>query len=153
MQTINLLTPLANITKSVTIQGPGANLLTVRRDDVGANTEFRVFNIPLGVANGVAISGMTISGGRATGSFGGGIYSQSYLALTNVHLTGNQAAGGGGVSLGRADGVFTGCTFSSNTAVTDGGGIFYQGDDRTLRLINCRLAATGRLMRTAVLML
>ena len=64
-QTINLQTALADITKSVTIQGPGANLLTVRRDEFGATTDFRVFNIPGGVASGVAISGMTISSGTA----------------------------------------------------------------------------------------
>ena len=135
-QTINLLTVLPDIIKSVTIQGPGANLLTVRRD-FNAATNFRVFNIPVGVANGVAISGMTVTGGNAgSGLFGGGINSQSNLTLTNVHVTGNQANDGGGVSVSFAAGVFTGCTFSGNTSSAQGGGIDYQGNGNTLRLLN-----------------
>ena len=140
-QTINLLTALPVITKSVTIQGPGANLLTVRRD-YNAATDFTIFNIASGVANGVAISGMTFSNGRDMGGpgqdgFGGGIDSQSALTLTNVHVTGNQAVSGGGIALGFAGGVFTGCTFSGNTSTADGGGINYQGDGgHTLRLVS-----------------
>jgi CSLREA domain-containing protein len=133
-QTINLLSALPDITKSITIQGPGANLLTVQRDfNVAAS--FRIINIASGVANGVAISGMTISNGRAAGGFGGGINCQSNLTLTNVDVAGNQAISGGGVSLALADGVFTGCTFRGNRAIGSGSGIFYEGDNgHTLRL-------------------
>ena len=146
-QTINLLTVLSNITKSVTIQGPGANLLNVRRDYNAAS--FTIFNIASGVTNGVAISGMTISNGRDVGGagqdgFGGGIDSTSNLTLTNVYVTGNQAVGGGGVALGFADGVFTGCTFSGNTATLNGGGINYEGDGgHTLRLINSTVSGNS----------
>lgn len=140
-QTINLQSVLPDITKSVTIQGPGANLLTVRRA-LNAATDFRIFNIPPGVTDGVAISGMTISGGRAPGSFGGGILSGSILTLTNVHVTGNQANGGGGVTLGPADGVFAGCTFSGNTSAF-GGGINYQGDGHTLRLVSSTISGNS----------
>ena len=142
-QTINLLTALPDITKSVTIQGTGANLLTVRRD-FNAATDFRIFNIAFGVTNGVAISGMTIAGGRAPGNFGGGILSQSNLTLTNVHVTGNQANSSGGVSLVFADGVFTGCTFSGNTATSFGGGIKYQGDGgHTLRVVSSTVSGNS----------
>ncbi|MDQ3087063.1 MAG: CSLREA domain-containing protein [Acidobacteriota bacterium] len=57
-QTINLLTALPDITSSVTINGAGANLLTVRREP--AVGDFRIFNIAGGITDGVAISGMTI---------------------------------------------------------------------------------------------
>jgi CSLREA domain-containing protein len=137
-QTINLLTALPNIDNSITVQGKGANLLTVRRD-YNAATDFRIFNIPSGVANGVAISGMTIAGGRAIGLTGGGIRSFSNLTLTGVHVTGNQACVGGGVGLAQADGTFTGCTFSGNQvdAGCPGGGIYYGGDGgHTLRVVN-----------------
>ncbi len=111
-QTINLLTALPDVDNSVMIKGLGANLLTVRRA-FNAATNFRIFNIPQGVSNNVAISGMTISNGRNS-DFGGGILSLSNLTLTNVHLSGNQS--GGGVGLGFADGVFTGCTRQLRTA-------------------------------------
>ncbi len=111
----------------MTLNGPGANLLTVRRPDSVAN--FRIFNIPGGITGGVAISGMTITGGRVPGDFGGGIYSRSNLTLTNVHLTGNNAATGGGIYLENA------ATFnlirsvvSSNTADQDGGGMELRGN-------------------------
>jgi CSLREA domain-containing protein len=139
-QTINLLTALPDITESMTIQGLGANLLTVRRD-YNAATSFRIFNIAFAISNGVSISGMTITGGNSSGDFGGGIYSQSNLVLTGVHVTGNTSgSSGAGVMLAFADGVFTNCTFSNNRATgaaSAGGGIFFQGDgDHTLRLIS-----------------
>ncbi len=139
---INLLTALPNINDSVTITGPGANVLTVRRDSAAPN--FRIFFIPIALANGVTISGITITGGLDSGGNGGGIQSFSNLTLTNVHLTGNQAVSGGGVSLISADGVFTGCTFSGNTAVSDGGGVFYRGNGgRTLRLVNSTISGNN----------
>jgi len=135
VQTINLATALPDITGSLTINGPGANLLTVQRA-FNAATEFRIFTIPAGIPQ-VAISGITISNGNAaSGGFGGGIFSQSNLLLTQVHLTGNQAGSGGGVALAFADGVFTGCTFSGNSS-DFGGGIDYQGNaGKILRLVN-----------------
>ena len=143
-QIINLLSALPQITGSVTINGTGAHLLTVRRD-YNATTDFRIFNIAGGVANGVAISGMTITGGNAGNAgnvdFGGGILSLSALTLTNVHVTGNQAPQAGGVALRSADGNFTGSTFSGNVASFTGGGIFYQGDgNRTLRMVDCTVS-------------
>ncbi len=69
-QTINLLTALPDITRSITIQGTGANLLTVRRD-FNAATEFRIFTILGSITNGVAISGMTITGGNLSFSGAG----------------------------------------------------------------------------------
>lgn len=136
-QTINLNTALPAIGSSITIDGPGANLLTVRRDP-NAATNFRIFSISSLVTNGVAISDMTITGGNDP--FGGGILSGTYLMLTNVHVTGNTSSVGGGVALGSAsgsaNGVFTGCTFSGNTA-NQGGGIEYQGRNGSiLRLVN-----------------
>ncbi len=137
-QTINLQTVLPDITDALTINGTGANLLTVRRSDAAAN--FRIFRIASGITSGIAISGMTISNGRAaTDNNGGGIYSSSNLTLTNVHLSGNQADNGGGISLFSADGIFTGCTFSGNTATSsngEGGGIEYSGGtEHILRLV------------------
>lgn len=115
------------------------------RRDYNATTDFSIFNIPSGVTNGVAISGMTISNGRDVGgagqdSFGGGIDSASRLILTNVHLTGNQATNGGGVSLFNADGIFTGCTFSANSATVGFGGILFDSVGNTLRIVSSTIS-------------
>ena len=141
-QTINLLTVLPDITKSVTVQGPGASLLTVRRSFAPATADFRIFTIPFGVSY-VGFSGMTISNGKTTDG-GGGIESLSNLILTNVRVTGNQTRGfsrGGAVELLFADGVFTGCTFDGNTSESEAAGIYHQGDDgHTLRVVSSTIS-------------
>jgi CSLREA domain-containing protein len=126
-QFIDLTTALPVITRSISIQGPGAQLLTVRRAFTAAS-EFRVFDIPGGVTNGVAISGMTISNGRTT-NFGGGILSRSPLTLSGVHITGNTATLGGGVFLGDTGGVIAASTLSGNVSTGDGGGLFFEGNN------------------------
>jgi hypothetical protein len=140
-QTITLTSGELLIDKSLNIIGTGANLLTVRRALNATN--FRIFDIPGGVTSGVALGGMTITGGDA-GSMdvGGGIHSLSNLTLTGVHVTGNQAGAGGGVDMDDGNGVFAGCTFSYNSAINggNGGAIFYQASGRTLRIINSTLS-------------
>ena len=141
-QTITLLTALPFITSSLTMQGTGANLLTVRRAPNAA--EFSIFTIVGGIAGGATMSGITITGGNAGSSgYGGGIDSQSNLTLTGVHVTGNSAEGGGGVSLSVADGTFTGCTFSGNTA-SQSGAINFQGNGgRILRVTNSTVSGNS----------
>jgi CSLREA domain-containing protein len=134
-QTINLGTALPNITTSLNINGPGANLVTVRRNSLGS---FRIFNIP-GSGLTITISGLTITNGQTDvqDDIGGGIFSLSNLTLTNCAIVNNQSGNGGGVVLGLADGSFSGCTFSGNKSGAQGGGIFYEGDGgHTLRIIN-----------------
>ena len=133
--TINLTGALPDITRSLTITGPGAKLLTVRRN---TNSEYRIFTIPNGGLN-IVMSGLTITNGVQNGvggSIGGGIFSSSPLRLTDCVIAGNQALFGGGVVL-NADGVFTGCTFSGNTSFNTAGGISFGGG--TLRLSNCTI--------------
>src|SRR5262245_6943601 len=65
---INLTRALPNPTRSVSIEGPGANLLTVRRDTGG---NYRIFTVMAGVT--VGISGLTIANGSSSSSDGGGI--------------------------------------------------------------------------------
>lgn len=136
-QTINLLTALPDINRSITIQGTGANLLTVRRD-FNAATEFRIFTILGSITNGVAISGMTITGGNLSQVGAGGIDSESHLTLTQVHLTRNKIvgqSGAGGLRLRFADGLITNCTFSDNEAF-QGGGLFFEAPGKILRVSN-----------------
>ncbi|HEX4946308.1 MAG TPA: choice-of-anchor Q domain-containing protein [Blastocatellia bacterium] len=135
--TITLTTGELVITEALTINGPGANLLTI-----SGNNASRVFYVSWNVA--VTITGLTLTRGNGEGAndagSGGSIYSRGALTLTNCHITGNTANfTGGGVALQNAEGIFTGCTFSNNTAGSEGGGIFYQGGDNTLTLVNCTI--------------
>jgi hypothetical protein len=98
-----------------TITGPGANLLSVS----GQNAS-RVFLVD---ANATAsISGVTITGGQAGGSAGGGLYNAGTLDLTACTVSGNSAAGGAGLYNKGTLGL-TACTVSGNSAGGAGGGL------------------------------
>src|SRR5262249_3717329 len=85
--TIGLTTGQLNITDDLTIDGPGADELTV-----SGNHASRVFSISGGAT--VTFTGLTISDGRAVGSpgSGGGIENNgSTLTLAHVVLSNNEA--------------------------------------------------------------
>src|SRR5438876_6440587 len=84
--TINLTGPLPGLTKSVSIKGPGADQLTIRRDTGG---NYRVF-VVTPASTTVSLSGMTIANGFADGD-GGRIFNQGTLTLTNSVISGNSA--------------------------------------------------------------
>jgi hypothetical protein len=109
---------------SITIFGPGANLLTI----TGSGAR-RIFTISSNSV--VSISGMTLTGGNGSGSVasgnGGAIYNTSDLTLNNVVVSGSATSGGG-----QGGGIFhtlRGLTLnnsvvSGNTTTLRGGGIY-----------------------------
>lgn len=153
--TIDLKSALPLLGGVLEIRGPGAEGLKVRRSIAPGTPEFRVFELDR-KAN-VAISGLTVSNGLATGLFddgGGGIWSRAGTTLTlrSVLVSNNQAEGdGGGVrapfsgTLTVSDSTFSGnsasgggaidgggtvlnSTFSGNSAQPGGGGALNSGD-------------------------
>jgi hypothetical protein len=112
-QTIQLTSGELAITKSLTIQGPGAGLLAIS----GGNT-WRVFEVS-GTGTNVTLSGLTITQGNSYysnyGWLGGGILNEYYSTLT-----------------------VSGCTISNNWAETDGGGV--SNWEATLKVINSTLS-------------
>jgi hypothetical protein len=87
--TITLTTGELAISKDLTIDSPGASVITV-----SGNHASRVFDIAATYT--VNISGLTIIDGevlRATAK-GGGILNAGTLTVTNSTLSGNSAAGG-----------------------------------------------------------
>ncbi|MEO5720504.1 MAG: choice-of-anchor Q domain-containing protein [Chthoniobacterales bacterium] len=113
---INLSAALPDITESVSIAGPGPNLVTVRRNTAGT---YRIFNVTAGPTS---ISGLTISNGVAT--TGGGINkTSSALTITNCVFLGNVAQNGGGIYNGGGTLNVTNCAFTNNGADATGGGI------------------------------
>jgi hypothetical protein len=128
--TITLTSDTLVLTKDVTIQGPGASQLTVRRDPSAA--PFSVFGVYTNVT--VTIAALTITGGEAnTANFGGGISSSGggNLTVSDAVITNNSAVSGGGVgALGvyAVNGTIGTLTVRrtsiiNNTASTHGGGI------------------------------
>ncbi len=122
------------INKNLTIKGPGANLLTVQRGAAAAN--FRIFNVS---GNFIAtISGLTIANGNVSGgSFGGGIYNNATLSITNAAISGNAADfGGGGIRNGGTL-TITNSAISGNSANLGGAGITNSG---TVSITNSTLS-------------
>ena len=128
-QTITLQTGQLVLTDraTITITGPGADLLTVNGDG-----KSRVFELDGGSA---AISGLTVAGGAADQA--GGVYDKGgTLTLTDCILTGNSATNafsgdGGGLYINGGSAALTGCSISGNTAA-NGGGLFLNGGSATL---------------------
>jgi hypothetical protein len=88
--TVALTSGEMSITDAVTIGGPGASQLTV-----SGNHLSRVFRMS-GSTTNVALSGLTIADGLATGrtALGGGIFNDGgRLTLTAMTFTNNQAVG------------------------------------------------------------
>ncbi|MES2657167.1 MAG: choice-of-anchor Q domain-containing protein [Verrucomicrobiota bacterium] len=130
------------IAKNLTITGPGAGSLTVKRTNYGVT----IFNISSGI---VGISGLTLSGGGGAsggaihmtggtvtiasttlsengGDIGGAIHvSGGTLAVTDSTLSNNQAGNSGGAIAVVLGGTLTvkRCTISDNRAYKAGGGI------------------------------
>ena len=130
------------VSKSLTIEGPTANALTL-----SGNNSSRIFNIS-GSGTVVTLSSLTISNGRTSEANGAGILINSGTTVTvlNCTISGNTAnagtspRGGGVYNAGRAN--LINCTLANNTARTgggtsQGGGLYNAG---TANLTNCTIS-------------
>ena len=99
-----------DITDDLTINGPGADKLTVSGNNIS-----RVFKVESGET--VRISGLTIAGGNAGTGNGGGIDNFGTLTVSDSVFSGNSATNGGGLA-NESGGTATvsGSTFTGNSA-------------------------------------
>jgi hypothetical protein len=107
-----------DLAHNISIEGPGADLLTISGLGYSADYPFRVFTVLQGAT--VSISGLTITNGYAPydgysedANLGGGIANFGTLTLSNSTVTGNRVD-----SCWNPNGCF------DVTAPTSGGGIF-----------------------------
>jgi hypothetical protein len=117
--TINLTGALPELTQSINIVGPGADLVTVRRDTGG---RYRIFEVAAGTL--VNIYGLTIAHGADLLSQpgGAGIYNQGTLTVAYATITENSATSSGGAGIynqGRMTVIHS--TISANRLFTGGG--------------------------------
>jgi hypothetical protein len=118
--TIKLTTGELPVAANVKILGPGSAVL-----GVDGNRTSRVIDINAPFATRVSISGLTISGGSATGE-GGGILTSNgnhSLALNNVVLSGNTSTiAGGGLRTRNAKSVtISNSSIVGNASIIGGG--------------------------------
>jgi hypothetical protein len=147
-KTIDLTAALPDITHNITIQGPGANQLTVQRASGGNYSIFRVTaaNSFFFFNPNVTISGLTISKGAATN--GGGIYNSGNLVLSNVVIIGNTATNGGGIyNTTNPNSFFNTTSLTLNNCViqdnraTNGGGLYNDANANNNFFFNTTAAA------------
>jgi len=135
-QVINLTAALPAIAGDLTISGPGAQLLNVRRDTGG---DYIILTVGSGAV--ASLSGLTISNGKnSTGA--GGILSNGTLTVTASTLSGNHSDFGGGAITSHGPLTISASTLSDNSAESgtpgDGfGGALVTLADATLR--NCTI--------------
>jgi CSLREA domain-containing protein len=125
--TVALGSPLPVVIESLTINGPGANVLTV-----SGQSNYVVFVASGGIT--LTISGMTISDGNNSSGSGGGIINPatSTLNLSDSVVAFNQAGtNGGGIANGGTL-VVNNVTFKGNSAGSGGGAIFQAGGTMTV---------------------
>jgi hypothetical protein len=138
--TVTLTSGELVINKNLTIQGPGAGVLTITSEPY-TNELFqqengsRIFEVD-GANTTVTVSGLTISAGGGTAyggefgqpydGYGGAILNFGTLTVSACDLVGNSADYGGAIAnFGRT--AVTGCTLSNNFAYYEGGGIYNAG--------------------------
>ncbi|MGE0132868.1 MAG: choice-of-anchor Q domain-containing protein [Blastocatellales bacterium] len=163
------------INKNLSLQGPGASLLSVSGD--GASRVFTIGNS----ATNVVISGLTITDGNAND--GGGIQNNGVLSVLDCYISGNQAGGNGGggilnngvltvnqstivdnfstftgggiCQISRGSMTVLNSTINGNFANQDGGGVTNQGAGgaATFNCTNCTISGntTGTLGGSGVL--
>lgn len=145
-QTITLTLGALTITRSITILGSGANLLTIGAGSGSTPPTGRVFLISA-AGSRVKLSGMSVFGGGFqppnSSERGGGILNESgTVYLTNLHIYTNAASVGGGIYNSGTMHVLD-STIAGNLALeqTEGGGGI--GNGGTLTLTNTTVSGNG----------
>ncbi len=133
-----------SITSPVTINGPGASVLTI-----SGNNASRVFAVSPGAV--VNFNGLTIANGNSSTNGGGLFNDHGTVTLTNCVVTGNTANFGGGIfnrgsTSGAASLTLNNSTLTANAASGasgKGGGIYNEGVNSgtaLLSLTNCTVS-------------
>jgi hypothetical protein len=145
------------IVEALTINGPGADLLTIDASGndptptVNNGDGSRVFHVDDGTASAIAvsISGLALTGGDM-GNSGGAIRNAENLTITNSTISGNSAGTtsfgfyGGGIAHFFGNLTVTASTISGNSTFGRGGGIYSEVSlTITGSTINQNIAALG----------
>jgi hypothetical protein len=141
--TINLSGALPSLTHSVSIEGPGADQLTVRRTSSTLSGDYGIFTVTSGTTTSIAR--LTITNGHAYGyQGGGGIANGGRLTVSNCTISGNTAdlglfaeyGGFGGGIYNAGTLTLNDSTVGGNVAVWGPGGGIYNESGGTVTLNN-----------------
>jgi CSLREA domain-containing protein len=131
--TLNYTTEMVDITDTVTIAGPGANLLTLNAAGTGSVLFFD------SAAAGVAgVSGLTLTGGEKTSGGGVAVYGLTPVVISATVIFDNLAEFGGGLYVDAGTPVqLINSVVRGNVATLRGGGVSSSGP---LEIINTTIA-------------
>ncbi|BAY21588.1 hypothetical protein NIES2100_13440 [Calothrix sp. NIES-2100] len=129
--TITLTSGQLTITDDVTIQGTGANQLTVSGNN--ASSVFSIFPISRPINS--TIDALTITEGN--GGYGGAITNYGTLTITNSTISNSRAFNGGGIGNGGTLTIINSTITGNSTTGNSGGGIASSG---TLTVINSTIS-------------
>lgn len=160
--TIQLGSALPPLGSNIALRGPGASLLTVRRNSGGA---YRIFTVQPGMT--ASFSGLTIADGDSSGQIpadGGGIFNdRADVTVTDCVIRGNTGYPGGGIynrgSGGAASLTLANSTLSQNAAAggqSQGGAIYNEGligGTVTVHLSNCTVSGNTATIAAAAAIL
>jgi len=119
--TIDLTKALPDLKNNITLEGPGASKLIVKRNSSAA--AFSVFTVDSGET--VRLFGMTIAGGNSIN--GGGIYNDGTLTVTSSIFISNSATDGWGGGICNDGTVTVKYSIFTQNSATDGAGIASDG--------------------------
>jgi hypothetical protein len=129
--TIELGSPLPNITESITLEGNGVTLTPAASWTVSDTSQLLRIT---GSAAEVLVRRLHFKDGRAT-FYSGAIYNRGILSLESCIFSGSQATG---ISSGAVSSTNTlsiqGCTFYGNSSVSYGGAVSFDASGKTLTL-------------------
>ncbi len=127
--TIQLNLGQISITDDLTIQGLGADNLTI---DAGGNSGIFAVSLPdVDTEVYVTIDGLSLTGGNATE--GGAIFNNGDLTVSNSRITGNTAEAGGGIyTRGINPDIDSGILTVINTEITNNSADYGGGIDASL---------------------
>lgn len=155
------------LNESVTIEGPGADRLTIA--GVSTNTGIPMFTVTAGE---VRFKGLTLTGGKTTsmsgaaisnsgGSVtienarlinnesefgeGGAVHSTNSLTIINSTIAENSAGKGGAISVASGLATIVASTLSDNTALLSGGAVYVSGNDTVASFINSTISGNSAL--------
>src|SRR5436190_10382241 len=125
-RTITISGAPQQISGPLTITGPGAALLTIRRDATGLANTRRIFD---SFASSLTLSGMTVTSGAVSGANGGGLSAVGVspnITLDGMVFTGNTTDGlGGGVYVGNGGTLMLRNSVISGNTGASGGGLYF----------------------------
>ena len=137
--TINLAGGLPSLSSNIDLQGPGANLVTIRGNLARMASIFKVDS-----GANVTLAGLTITSGNAQD--GGGIFNSGVLTLHHAMVSGNHANDSGGGIFNTPGALLTlnHTTVSGNRAESEGGGIYNR--DGSLILSNSTVSGNAAML-------